>query len=195
MVTELRSILERFTKALSCIDQCWISDETLDSRKAASASADRQDQSRGDRFQHSTYAPRDSSDPGPVSLAGRVHCFPVGCPGSGLRRNGLPVATSSLRPEEASRTKLSRFCLPCDHHSLPVQPPQPADGSGIIEMPRLAGCQAMLSQHAWLGRWRDTSQLSEPKNGPTFHAAHRKHNAGHNAGPIRRFDPRASAQH
>ena len=30
MVTELRSILERFTKALSCIDQCFISDETLE---------------------------------------------------------------------------------------------------------------------------------------------------------------------
>jgi hypothetical protein len=30
MVTELRSIVERFTKALSCIDQCFISDETLE---------------------------------------------------------------------------------------------------------------------------------------------------------------------
>ena len=30
IVTELRGILERFTKALSCIDQCFISDETLE---------------------------------------------------------------------------------------------------------------------------------------------------------------------
>ena len=30
MVTELRSILERFTKALSSIDPCWISEATLE---------------------------------------------------------------------------------------------------------------------------------------------------------------------
>src|SRR5262249_50229512 len=30
IVTELRGILERFTQALSCIDQCFISDETLE---------------------------------------------------------------------------------------------------------------------------------------------------------------------
>jgi len=36
IVTELRGILERFTKALSCIDQCFISDETLDQLPAPS---------------------------------------------------------------------------------------------------------------------------------------------------------------
>ena len=30
MVTELHSILERFTKALSSIDPCWISEATLE---------------------------------------------------------------------------------------------------------------------------------------------------------------------
>lgn len=36
IVTELRGILERFTKALSCIDQCFISDETLEQLPALS---------------------------------------------------------------------------------------------------------------------------------------------------------------
>jgi len=36
IVTELRGILERFTKALSCIDQCFISDETLEQLPAPS---------------------------------------------------------------------------------------------------------------------------------------------------------------
>ena len=35
-VTELRAILERFTKALSCIDQCFISEETLEQLPAPS---------------------------------------------------------------------------------------------------------------------------------------------------------------
>jgi hypothetical protein len=36
IVTELRGILERFTQALSCIDQCFISDETLEQLPAPS---------------------------------------------------------------------------------------------------------------------------------------------------------------
>jgi hypothetical protein len=36
IVTELRDILERFTQALSCIDQCFISDEALEQLPAAS---------------------------------------------------------------------------------------------------------------------------------------------------------------
>ena len=36
IVTELCGILERFTKALSCIDQCFISDETLEQLPAPS---------------------------------------------------------------------------------------------------------------------------------------------------------------
>jgi hypothetical protein len=36
IVTKLRNILERFTRALSCIDQCFISDETLEQLQAPS---------------------------------------------------------------------------------------------------------------------------------------------------------------
>jgi hypothetical protein len=36
IVTELRGILERFTQALSCIDQCFISDEALEQLPAPS---------------------------------------------------------------------------------------------------------------------------------------------------------------
>jgi hypothetical protein len=36
IVTELRAVLERFTKALSCIDQCFVSDEVLEQLPAPS---------------------------------------------------------------------------------------------------------------------------------------------------------------
>jgi hypothetical protein len=103
IVTELRSILAMFTKALSCIDQCFISDDTLEQLPAPSQIG--KTKVGGIDFNQSTYAPRDSSGTCPVSLTGRIHCFPVGRPGSGLRRGGLPVATSSLRPEKAPRQR------------------------------------------------------------------------------------------
>ena len=87
IVSELKSILERFMDALSCIDQCFIADETLEQLPAPSQVG--KTQGRWNRLQQGTNALGGGSRSGSFPFTRRIHSFPVG--------------TSSSQPQSTRR--------------------------------------------------------------------------------------------
>jgi hypothetical protein len=101
IVTELRGILERFTKALSCLDQCFISDETLEQLPLPSHVG--KTKVGGIDFNKARIRHVTGSRRGFVRLTERVHRLTIGGSSACLRRIQLPGAPSGLRPEKAPR--------------------------------------------------------------------------------------------
>jgi hypothetical protein len=75
IVSRLKNILERVVNALSCIDQCFIAEETLEQLPAP---AQGQDQGERDRLQQDANALGSPSRVGALPFPRRVHRFPVG---------------------------------------------------------------------------------------------------------------------
>ena len=104
IVSRLKSILERFMNALSCIDPCFIA--RGNSGTTSGSGAGGQDQGGWDRFQQAAHALGCPSGAGPLPLTRRLHRSPVGRTSAKAESAGrLPVRLTSccLRFEKAPR--------------------------------------------------------------------------------------------
>ena len=104
IVSRLKSILQRFMNALSCIDQCFIAEETLEQLPAPTQVG--KTKVGGDRLQQGAHALGCPSRAGALPLTRRVHRFPIGRTSVQAKSTGrIPVRATSccLRSEKAPR--------------------------------------------------------------------------------------------
>jgi hypothetical protein len=133
----------RFMEALSCIDPCFISAETLEQLPTPSPVGKTKVRSG---LQPSTAAPCQQSRDRPRGSTARVHCLSVGGPGAGLRRLGLPVATGRLRPEKAARQGHGPSSRQAT--ALPAHLDRPEGLDGVTSSPGPSP-QASAHPHPW----------------------------------------------